>query len=444
MPLFVCLFWMIVLSIMAYRTESYVAFMFLLLFTSLAVFANSVLSDFSATPKYQIYAILLKQVTTTSLVPLTILFIRRIRHITRQDHPLDLLWIVIPVILGTSAILLYALSGEEAISMMLEDVHANGYNVSPKYQDTLPYLFYIFTHIIYAATVMGEVIILFLYLLVLSRKEHFSLGHIIRFYFKGERIKTVELQTFFISALFLIFGIRFLSSLDVTADYPMWSVVVSILICFCMFYISYTAMFGSKPTVTRKEQRNAWRYNYSRKKKQHILDAMISDLLEDADEETMLRVRARIKESLQAEKMAGKAPAAEPARAEQLMSGVSKNWEEDDLFKRFQHLMTDEKIFLQPKLTLADVADMLETNTTYLSRMVNTAYNLGFPELINTLRIDYAEQYLLENSDAKQSEIATKCGFLSASSFNTVFKRITGVTPKIWVASAELQQKFGN
>ena len=73
---------------------------------------------------------------------------------------------------------------------------------------------------------------------------------------------------------------------------------------------------------------------------------------------------------------------------------MAKSWEEDELFKRFQHVMLEEKVFLQPRLTLNDVADMLETNTTYVSKMVNNAYNLGFPELVNTLRIDYAEQFI--------------------------------------------------
>ena len=80
-------------------------------------------------------------------------------------------------------------------------------------------------------------------------------------------------------------------------------------------------------------------------------------------------------------------------------------------------------------------ADKLGTNKFYVSKLVNNAYNLGFPELINILRVDYAEQYILNHRDAKQEEIARECGFLSASSFNTTFKKVTGMTPKVWIAS---------
>ena len=107
----------------------------------------------------------------------------------------------------------------------------------------------------------------------------------------------------------------------------------------------------------------------------------------------------------------------------------------------FQKLMMEEKLFLQPSLTLQEVAERLGTNKTFVSKLVNNAYNVGFPELINTLRVDYAEQYILANRDAKQTEIAEKCGFLSASSFNNIFKKVTGMTPSIWKASIERSEQ---
>ena len=44
-PLFVCVFWIIVHRMIAPRTESHIPFMILLLVTSIAVFANSILSE---------------------------------------------------------------------------------------------------------------------------------------------------------------------------------------------------------------------------------------------------------------------------------------------------------------------------------------------------------------------------------------------------------------
>ncbi len=415
--------------------------MILLLVTSIAVFANSILSDYSTSAELKNYAILMKQVTTTSIVPLAIMFIRRIRKINRRQHPMELLWIIAPVILGTASMMLYMLSGEESISELMREVHNSGYAGAQKFEHTLPFVFYVFTHIIFSIVIFVEILWFVVYSVILFHKEHFAIGNFFRFYIKRERIKTVELQYFYILTLAIIFSMHFFSALDITADFLVWNIVVSFLICFSMFAVAYIALFGSKKTLTRKEMRNGWRYNFNIHNKQEIVEEMMADLLEDAEEEALLHIQARIGENLHVEEIKGEDVITEPARAEHLFSTVAKTWEEDELFKRFQHLMVKEKIFLQPKLTLNDVANMLETNTTYVSKMVNNAYNLGFHELVNTLRIDYAEQYILNHRGAKQDEIATRCGFLSASSFNTIFKRITGVTPKIWIASADLQQK---
>ena len=112
-----------------------------------------------------------------------------------------------------------------------------------------------------------------------------------------------------------------------------------------------------------------------------------------------------------------------------------KQDEELSLRARFENLMIHQQAFLTPGITLTDVAEALHTNKTYLSRMIHTTYTLAFPDYLNTLRIDYAEQYILKHRDAKQDEIAKACGFPSASSFNTSFKKLTGVTPKIWLAT---------
>lgn len=107
--------------------------------------------------------------------------------------------------------------------------------------------------------------------------------------------------------------------------------------------------------------------------------------------------------------------------------------DDDSLLSRFQHLLFDGQLFLRPQLTLPEVADMLHTNKTYVSKLVNDHYKVSFPELINTLRVDYAEQFILNNRDARQEEVARACGFLSASSFNNTFKKVTGMPPKQWV-----------
>ena len=109
--------------------------------------------------------------------------------------------------------------------------------------------------------------------------------------------------------------------------------------------------------------------------------------------------------------------------------------DEETLRYRFENLILSKQLFLKQGIRVTDVASMLNTNRTYISKHVNDTYGMSFSDYINTLRINYAEQYLLQHNDARQSDIATSCGFPNASAFNNIFKKMKGVTPKIWLAT---------
>ncbi|MBP5336961.1 MAG: AraC family transcriptional regulator [Bacteroidales bacterium] len=108
------------------------------------------------------------------------------------------------------------------------------------------------------------------------------------------------------------------------------------------------------------------------------------------------------------------------------------------LTSRFEQLFFEEKAFLEPGLTLQPLAARLFTNKTYLSRLINDTYHLSFPELLNTVRVDYAQRYMREHPGARQDEIARASGFLNAPTFSRVFKRIAGTTPKTWAERGNL------
>lgn len=122
------------------------------------------------------------------------------------------------------------------------------------------------------------------------------------------------------------------------------------------------------------------------------------------------------------------------ASAEQLFATLAGTWDEDNLLARFQKLVVKEKLFLQPSLSIVEIAEKLHSNKTYVSKLVNSTYHMGFPELLNALRIDYAEHYIINHPGAKQNEIAEACGFLNASAFNSIFKKMKGVTPRAWAS----------
>jgi AraC-like DNA-binding protein len=70
-------------------------------------------------------------------------------------------------------------------------------------------------------------------------------------------------------------------------------------------------------------------------------------------------------------------------------------------------------------------------STHNLSEILNTRLNQNFYDFINRYRVEEVKKRLSENDSGKFSliAIAFDSGFNSKSSFNTIFKKLTGVTP---------------
>jgi AraC-like DNA-binding protein/TRAP-type C4-dicarboxylate transport system permease small subunit len=94
-------------------------------------------------------------------------------------------------------------------------------------------------------------------------------------------------------------------------------------------------------------------------------------------------------------------------------------------------LMAEEQPWLEPELTLAELAHRLRTNTSLLSHVINTGCGQNFNDFVNRYRVAEAERKLQDPRLAHYSlvGIALESGFNSKSTFNRVFKKLTGRTP---------------
>lgn len=106
-------------------------------------------------------------------------------------------------------------------------------------------------------------------------------------------------------------------------------------------------------------------------------------------------------------------------------------------------LMMNGKRFLDPELTLADIARELNTNTSYLSRVINSRFSSNFSQFVNEYRVLEARKMLIDSKyrNLTIEGIARSTGFNSKSAFNAAFKKITGVTPSIYQVSARQMQQ---
>ena len=426
LPAAVAIFWAIALLVLSFRVDSvkYTVALFGLL--SVFLFATAFRWNYSYEMKILLRALVLLQFAGPCVIPLFWLYLRQMARDNRHPH-LSLIWIVLPAVLGTASFILYQTVGEGTLVQALESISANG-DAAQQYKGTTVAVFLTWTTMIYPFVVFAEdvFIIVYLILITIRRKMRFSKLH--GFFFKGERISMLQLNASVIIVIFTLYYVTLWLPNDLK-EANTWIVDVSAILTACaIFFFGYVALFNAKDTITRKEMRSGFRYNYGSETKGEVVEEILGNLLDDAEEEALRMVRARLGVHDEAE------PDHPALAAEAIFTTVAGSWDEDGLLSRFQKLMQEEQLFLQPSLSLGDVAEKLNTNKTYVSKMVNNTYNLGFPELLNTLRIDYAQQYILNHRGAKQEEIAHACGFLSASSFNNIFKKLTGVTPKMWLA----------
>jgi len=101
-----------------------------------------------------------------------------------------------------------------------------------------------------------------------------------------------------------------------------------------------------------------------------------------------------------------------------------------DLERLIQH-MINKKPYLEPELTLNELASQLAIRPKILSQIINELLGQNFFDFINRYRIDEAKKLLTDPSDKKITvqEVLYQVGFNSKSSFNTLFKKHTGLTP---------------
>lgn len=375
LPVITCLLWVLIHILIASKTDTFRVFIALFLACGFYIFAEAchALSEHGST--LYVVSTLIGMLAGPSIVPLLIRYLHRLMHNARSDSPLGAIWLIIPAALFSGGTILYILGFE---AQATDKVHK---------------MFHLITEDIYNVVLAAELIYLLIFVAIILRQKRLIPGTFLSFLFKGRRIGLSRLQLGVGMIPMAVMAVRIGFGDNLYSQSTTVAVISATLLFLSAFFFGFNALLGNHPIVSMKDFGSLNSFNYSSAK------------------------RIEAPES--------------PVQSDQNPT------EDDALSADFKRLMNDKKLFLQPNLTLEDVADILHSNKTYVSRMVNNSYGQSFSELMNRMRVDYAKEYILSHRSARQSEIARNCGFLSASSFNTVFKKVTGTTPKIWLASTD-------
>ncbi|MDO9634595.1 MAG: helix-turn-helix domain-containing protein [Paludibacter sp.] len=108
------------------------------------------------------------------------------------------------------------------------------------------------------------------------------------------------------------------------------------------------------------------------------------------------------------------------------LSGAAKKRIEKKVLDYFEN----EKAYLNPDLNMELLSQTLKIPKHQITEVLNTVIGKNFFQFVNTYRVEAVKQMLLDPKNKFSIEaVGYDCGFSSKSSFYTVFKSITGVTP---------------
>jgi AraC-like DNA-binding protein len=102
-------------------------------------------------------------------------------------------------------------------------------------------------------------------------------------------------------------------------------------------------------------------------------------------------------------------------------------------------LMTSDEPYLNPKLTLSELAQSLSMSNNHLSQVINQYEEMNFHDFVNKYRVEEFIRKAQSNNSFGLLGHAYDSGFNSKSTFNSVFKKFKSTTPSQYIAALKEQ-----
>jgi AraC-like DNA-binding protein len=116
-------------------------------------------------------------------------------------------------------------------------------------------------------------------------------------------------------------------------------------------------------------------------------------------------------------------------------SGLSDDIAEE-IKQKLKTVMISEKLYLDNDLTLQKLADRMNISSHNLSEVINSKLNFSYYDFVNSHRVEEFKRRVGDpaNDPYNLLSIAFDSGFKSKGTFNSIFKKFTGMTPSEYKA----------
>jgi AraC-like DNA-binding protein len=100
-----------------------------------------------------------------------------------------------------------------------------------------------------------------------------------------------------------------------------------------------------------------------------------------------------------------------------------------DYIGKLDHIMQNEKVYLNNVIRLSDLAEMTSISKHHLSQILNQHYGLSFYDFVNRFRVQEAKNIISEQPKNTLLQVAFDAGFNNKTSFVNAFKKFENLTP---------------
>ena len=104
----------------------------------------------------------------------------------------------------------------------------------------------------------------------------------------------------------------------------------------------------------------------------------------------------------------------------------------EELKDQILNIILFQQRYRDKNYSAKQLVEDLETNTRYISAVVNVKFNMNYTSFVNKFRIEEAMAILSSKKykDLNMEDISTMVGFANRQSFYASFYRINGMTPR--------------
>lgn len=107
----------------------------------------------------------------------------------------------------------------------------------------------------------------------------------------------------------------------------------------------------------------------------------------------------------------------------------------EKLLKRLEQFERSD-LYLKNNISLCKLSSYCESNTKYISHVINSCKEQDYNNYINELRIQYIVSKLKTDKNYRKYKIAflaKEAGFSSPNKFSTIFKNFKGILPSAYI-----------